>query len=250
MSIDGIVIFDSVSGLPLFSKVDKVDSTLFSGFLAAARKFFSQLSLGGLSSFSTEEKVVFLAVKTRVITAIITSGNLDNVKGYKIAYEISEKFENDYDLPKFSLTPDTDNFIGFTSNLDKILSKEDQFAEPAGKEHESEVSLESRLLVKTIYLYTVNKQGDVISIDSDVTPFLSSYPVLIIVNSIIKRIYILENDEDISNRLLFFASKAATKINNKQWKSEFQVRNVSDPLDCQRLIDQVKTLINECDVHE
>ncbi|MFW9997992.1 MAG: hypothetical protein ACFFD4_38475, partial [Candidatus Odinarchaeota archaeon] len=244
--------FDSISGLPLFSKVDdqKIDSTLFSGFMAAARNFFSQLSLGGLSSFTTENKNVFIAAKTRIITAVVTSEQTNYRTGYSIAYEISEMFENTYEIPQANLRMDQSQYQNFSQKLDKFLNNYHllrQIGEDTGIDYEDQTPVQSELLAKIIYLYTMNRQGELVSIVSQEKDDLLSYPLLIIVNTIIKRIYILENDEDIPNRLLFLASDAATKINNQRWKNEFLIRDVSDPLDCERLIDQVCTLMKECD---
>jgi hypothetical protein len=62
VDIEGIVIFDAVSGVPLFSRMKgTTDPSLFSSFIAAIGHFSKQLKFGGLSSFSTEEKVIYLA---------------------------------------------------------------------------------------------------------------------------------------------------------------------------------------------
>ncbi len=121
MQIEGVIIFDATSGLLLFSKIDEsVDSSMFSSFVWSIKEFFSELSLGGLSSFTTEEKTIFLASKLRIITAMITTGNLDYKKGYYTAFNISDTFESSYDIIDSGIA-DLSKYSGFSSKLDKIL---------------------------------------------------------------------------------------------------------------------------------
>ncbi|MFX0094038.1 MAG: hypothetical protein ACFFBD_20030 [Candidatus Hodarchaeota archaeon] len=151
MQIDGIIIFDSISGLPLFAHLDEsIDSTLFSGFLTAIRQFSSELSLGGLSSFTTEEKTIFLAARSRVVTAIIAPADLEFQKVYSLAYQIGEKFEDTYEIPE---SPDEEKFKGFSEKLNEIIKKEEvpfllQAAEFAKKEFGGEVSIRPTLKVR------------------------------------------------------------------------------------------------------
>ncbi|MFW9996761.1 MAG: hypothetical protein ACFFD4_32265 [Candidatus Odinarchaeota archaeon] len=253
MGIEGVIIFNSTSGVPLFSKVDKsINSTLFSAFMSAVRKFSSHLSLGGLSSFTTEEKTVFLAASSRVVTALITSGDLTHKNMYSIAYEICEEFEASYSV-KIGKIAKLSEYSGFIDKLDKILNNNSfsvQDSGLSGEVYKPDVPVLPKPEIKVIYLYTVNKDGDLVTLDSDNKVDLSSYPLLVIVNTIIKQIYVLENSEDISSRLMFFAGRAATKLNNDKWKSEFQIRDISDHYDCTRLIEQVSSLIKECDLNQ
>jgi hypothetical protein len=150
MQIDGIVIIDSVSGIPLFSKLDNIDSTLFSGFVTAIRNFSSELSLGGLSSFTTEEKNIFLAARMRVVTAIIAPTDLEFQKVYSLAYKIGESFEEMYEITE---SPDQEKFKDFSVRLDEILKEKEvpfllQAAEFAKKEFGGEVSIRPQLKVK------------------------------------------------------------------------------------------------------
>ena len=64
------------------------------------------------------------------------------------------------------------------------------------------------------------------------------------VNLITKQIYIMENDENVSNRILFFANKLATNLNQREFRSEFEIRNISEPWDIERLIDQFNNLLS------
>jgi hypothetical protein len=248
-----VIIFDSGSGLPLFSRVDEnIDSTLFSGFMSAIRRFSSHLSLGGLSSFTTEEKVVFLAATARIVTALITSGNSGFKNMYAVAYEVSEKFEVMYNN-KIGRVTKVGEYRDFNNKYDEILVNNSLLAQDAGLpsvEFKPEVPIRSKQETKVIYLYTVNQQGELVAIDYNNQADLSNYPLLVMVNTIIKQIYVLENGKDISSRLLFQVGRAATKLNNKRWKNEFQIRNIFDHFDCARLIEQVSTLIEECDINQ
>ncbi|NHI82815.1 MAG: hypothetical protein EAX81_00740 [Candidatus Thorarchaeota archaeon] len=99
--IEGVVIFDANSGIPLYSRLEKrIDPSLFTGFVSAARHFSNELSLGGLTSFTTEEKVIFLARKNKVITAIIKPQNPDHQSTVSLAYELAEQFESRFDVPR------------------------------------------------------------------------------------------------------------------------------------------------------
>ena len=229
MQIDGIIIFDSNSGVPLFSKLDEsIKGALFSAFITAVRKFFSLLSLGGLSSFTTEEKFIFLAATNKIVTAVITPLKQDSKEIYSLAYEICEKFEKKF------MTTDSQrlqDYSSFSDILDQLLQKNR--------------SILPRLQDKAVFLYTVNQDGELITLNFDNLTNLSSYPVLIIVNTLIKQIFILENQEDVPNRLLFLANRNISGLNRELWKSEFQIRGISDTIDCERLIEQATNLIRE-----
>jgi hypothetical protein len=164
MQIDGIVIIDAVSGVPLFSKLDTIDSTLFSGFVTAIRNFSSELCLGGLSSFTTEEKNIFLAARKRVVTAIIAPANIEFKKVYSLAYQIGEAFEEMYALTE---TPDQEKFKDFSEKLEEILKEKEvpfllQVVEFAKKEFGGEVSIRPELKLehgKTIVIDIVVDRG-------------------------------------------------------------------------------------------
>ena len=53
MDIEGVVIFEASSGIPLYSRMKgDTDPSLFSSFVAAIGHFSRELRFGGLSSFS------------------------------------------------------------------------------------------------------------------------------------------------------------------------------------------------------
>ena len=96
VDIDGIMIFDAVTGIPLFSRLkEKIDPSLFSSFISAIGHFSKQLKFGGLSSFSTEEKVIYLAPRENIITALIAPKKKEYQEAYSLASELGRQFEED-----------------------------------------------------------------------------------------------------------------------------------------------------------
>jgi hypothetical protein len=121
MDIEGVVIFDAKSGIPLFSKMDKeINTSLISSFITAAGHFSSELSLGGLSSFSTEEKVIFLAARGKTITALISPKTQEFQETYELACELGDEFENRYEIND---GPSAKEYLGFTPIVNEILKK-------------------------------------------------------------------------------------------------------------------------------
>ncbi|TFF96858.1 hypothetical protein EU546_00390, partial [Candidatus Thorarchaeota archaeon] len=85
MDIEGVVIFEASSGIPLYSRMKSdTDPSLFSSFVAAIGHFSKELKFGGLSSFTTEEKVIYLAPREKTITALIAPKK----KEYQEAYSL------------------------------------------------------------------------------------------------------------------------------------------------------------------
>jgi hypothetical protein len=94
MDIEGIIIFDAASGVPLFSRMKtKIDPSLFSSFVSAIGHFSRELKFGGLSSFTTEEKVIYLAPRDKIITALISPKKKEYDQAYSLANELGRKFE-------------------------------------------------------------------------------------------------------------------------------------------------------------
>ncbi|MFW9788076.1 MAG: hypothetical protein ACFFE2_07215 [Candidatus Thorarchaeota archaeon] len=94
MDIEGIIIFDSVAGVPLFSRMKtRTDPSLFSSFIAAIGHFSKELKFGGLSSFTTEEKVIYLAPRDKIITALIAPKKKEYQLAYSLANELGRQFE-------------------------------------------------------------------------------------------------------------------------------------------------------------
>jgi hypothetical protein len=121
MNVEGVVIFDSKSGVPLFSKLEKgIDPSLFSSFITAARHFSSELSLGGLSSFTTEEKVIFLAARGKTITALITPKSQEFQETYELACELGDQFENRFEVND---KPSSKEYMSFSPIVNEVLKK-------------------------------------------------------------------------------------------------------------------------------
>lgn len=99
LDIEGVVIFETKSGIPLYSKLkENIDPSLFSSFVAAVGHFSRELKLGGLSSFSTEEKVIFLAATEKTITALITPKRSEYQVAYQLAANLGTQFEDRYEF--------------------------------------------------------------------------------------------------------------------------------------------------------
>ncbi|MHA2294581.1 MAG: hypothetical protein ACXAEU_21355 [Candidatus Hodarchaeales archaeon] len=98
---------------------------------------------------------------------------------------------------------------------------------------------------KAVLFYTVNMQSEVSKVTADFLANPSRYPVLIMVNTVLKRIFVVKNNENVSNRLMFVASRAASKLNAQHWKNEFQKKDISDPLEGELLIEQASILIRD-----
>ncbi len=142
MDIEGVVIFDSESGVPLYSKMKgKTDPTLFSSFVSAIGHFSKQLKFGGLSSFTTEEKVIYLAPRDKTITALISPKKKEYQEAYALANELGRKFEEGRKSDNF------DEFEGFADEFlrriqNPFVSQVSSFVQD---KYGGEVSIEARL---------------------------------------------------------------------------------------------------------
>lgn len=121
MDIEGIVIFDSASGVPLFSRMKtKIEPSLFSSFISAVGHFTKELQFGGLSSFTTEEKVIYLAPRENIITALIAPKKKDYEIAYSLANELGRQFE---EIGGASSITHRDTHQEFTEIADQYLRK-------------------------------------------------------------------------------------------------------------------------------
>ncbi len=159
MNIEGVVIFEAKSGIPLFTKMKgKTDPMLFTSFITAARHFSSELSLGGLSSFATDEKVVFLAQGKKVVTALITSKSQEFQETLEFASELGQVFESRYEIPE---RPQPHAYLDFKPVVDEMLRKvRDPFlrrvARFAHQEYGGEVSTKAKLTKRNGSVGTVD----------------------------------------------------------------------------------------------
>ena len=97
-----------------------------------------------------------------------------------------------------------------------------------------------------IHLYKVTNNGDLVSFVFSNEDQLYNEDLFVAVNLVTKKLFIVENTEQgVSSRKLFLANKAASKLNQTELKSEFEIRNVSDPWDFERIIDMISKLIRK-----
>ncbi len=136
MDIEGVVIFDLKSGIPLFSRLGKgMDSSLFSSFVAAIGHFSRELKLGSLASFTTEEKMIFLSTQANTITALITPTRKEWQEANVLATELGKEFEDGFYIPGClqpeeysSFQPVAEDFLRrvknpFESNVARFIHK-------------------------------------------------------------------------------------------------------------------------------
>ncbi len=229
--IAGIYLFKADSGIPLYSqKTVNVQEDLFSAFLSALKQFFNSFSLGGLSSFASEDYIFYLASANNVLTAIIVDNKQKSDKFFNLAYKISIEFYNNFknivDTKSSVIAPKKEIFDPI---LDKIL---DQF---------DKTSTEHQELIK---LYKVLSNGELEQFSFFSERQLYELTIFVAVNFVTKQIFVIENyEENVSSRLLFMASKAVSNMNQREFKSEFSIRNVSDPWDMERVIQQISKLL-------
>jgi len=121
LDIEGIVIFDAASGIPLFSRMKtKIEPSLFSSFISAIGHFTKELEFGGLSSFTTEEKVIYLAPREKIITALIAPKKKEYQIAYSLANELGRQFE---EIGGGSTITQSDIYDEFTEVADQYLRK-------------------------------------------------------------------------------------------------------------------------------
>ncbi len=120
-AIDGVIVLDKKSGIPMFSNLKKdIDSSLFSAFVAAVGHFASELSIGGLTSFTTDDKTVFVASREKTITALIIPRSIEFQETYSLAHEIGDTFETRYSIPT---RPQEQSYNDFAMVVDDRLSR-------------------------------------------------------------------------------------------------------------------------------
>ncbi len=233
MPIKGVYIFKADSGITLFSK-KKVDvqEDLFSAFLSALKGFFSSFELGGLSSFSSETYIFYIATVNNVLTALIVDSKFKSDKYFNLAYDISVQFYNDYskfvDSKNAITVPGAENY---STKLDDLIAQFEQ--NDSGPQ-------------ELINLFRITSSGELESFEFINQDNLFREELFIAVNLVTKKIFIVENDQqNVSSRKIFFANKAASKLNQESYKSEFSIRNVSDSWDLERIIEMISRLIKK-----
>ncbi len=89
--------------------------------------------------------------------------------------------------------------------------------------------------------FTIDPEGKTREIDPRVE--LSVCSVLILVNTILKRIFLIRLKESIPHRLLFLASTAVSNINTNRFKNEFSIRDVQDPLEREMILNKIGIIL-------
>ncbi|OLS26888.1 MAG: hypothetical protein HeimC3_06450 [Candidatus Heimdallarchaeota archaeon LC_3] len=228
--IIAVFVFKSDSGTLLFSRKNtKFDEDLFSAFLSALKSFFSSFTLGGLSSFASDNYIVYLISIHNLLTSIIVDKQKKSEKYYLLGNEVSESFYDEYKSIVDSTAPliRTD-YINFDNNLDEIL-----------RNFNSKIDGKKDL----IKFYQIDNRGfgkqfGFISIDH-----LYTLPIFVVVNLITNEIFVLENDETISRKIVFNANKFASNVNQREYKSMLKIKNTSGPWDCERLINEFSDVL-------
>ena len=148
MDIEGVVIFEAASGIPLYSKMKgNTDPSLFSSFVSAIGHFSKEMRFGGLSSFTTDEKVIYLAPREKTITALISPKKKEYQEAFSLARELGRRFEDGRVVTSTPLTEDYDDFEEVADEFLKriknpFVSNVSSFVQGA---YGGEVSIEARL---------------------------------------------------------------------------------------------------------
>ena len=231
MDIKGMYIFNSESGVTLFSKrMLDVQEDLFTAFISAIRGFFKSLSLGGLSSFSTEYYTFYLANFKCVSATLIVDVKDKTDKYYNVSYDICKEFYSRYHLciesPTFLYVPDVDNF---SSCISEIIERNKKLVE---KRQE------------LIQLFKLSKSGELEEFEYINEQQLYDEELFIAINNITRKIYIVENAQyDIPGRLLYMANKEVKSLNQSNYRSECSINNVTDIWDLERIVGVIDNLL-------
>ncbi|WP_455142093.1 hypothetical protein [Candidatus Hodarchaeum mangrovi] len=88
--------------------------------------------------------------------------------------------------------------------------------------------------------YTINDVGDPLPLQPN--DEIMDNSVLIIANTILKRLLVIKLKENVSQRLMFIAGRSASNLNSNRFKNEFTIRNVLDPLEREMIIEKIGIL--------
>jgi len=244
--VEAIIIIDKKSGIPLFHRVhnEMLNSDLIASFIAAIRSFSTEIALGGLSTFTTDEKVVFLTAGTQVVCALIVSKIVPDV-GLHVTKIIEKRFESKYQ--NISSLPDVSAFTGFNEELDRIFHDLDQQL-PANSSYQ-DLSPSDPVLSpvppQLVSFFTFSEQGQLEPVLAMDQSQLSSYPLLVVVDLSDKSIFVLKDPEAVSNRLMFGATLAINQLKDTNMNYKFAVRDVFDPLEKNLVLDRAIKLIKQ-----
>ncbi|MFX0125619.1 MAG: hypothetical protein ACFFAE_18495 [Candidatus Hodarchaeota archaeon] len=87
---------------------------------------------------------------------------------------------------------------------------------------------------------TINSEGELITLKP--SDDLTTHPVLILINGVIKRILLIKLDDSTPQRLMFLAGRTASNINSNRFKNEFTIRDVSDPIEREMILEKIGTI--------
>ena len=228
--IIAIFIFKSDSGATLFSrKHTEFDTDLFSAFLSALKSFFNSLTLGGLSSFGSDNYIVYLISIHNLLTAIIVNKNKKSEKYYLLGNKISQSFYDEYkSIVDSSIPLVRTTKISFDQNLNEIL-----------KNFNSKIDSHKDL----IKFYQIDNIGLGRRFGFISTDHLFTLPIFVAVNLATNQICIIENEESLPRKVVFDANKFASNINQREYRSKFRIINTSGPWDCERLINEFSDVL-------
>jgi len=85
--------------------------------------------------------------------------------------------------------------------------------------------------------YTIKDEGELVELES--YKDFSSHQVLILVNSILKKILVIKLKDNIPQRLFFLAGRSASNLNSNRFKNEYNIRNVLDPLEREMILEKI-----------
>ncbi|MHA1941796.1 MAG: hypothetical protein ACXACP_09815 [Candidatus Hodarchaeales archaeon] len=85
--------------------------------------------------------------------------------------------------------------------------------------------------------FTVSSEGELITVEP--TADIHALQVLILVNTILKRIFLIKLKNDMPQRLLFLAGTSASNINTNRFKNTFTIRDVSDPMERDMILENI-----------
>ena len=70
--------------------------------------------------------------------------------------------------------------------------------------------------------------------------------ILVVVNTIIKKIFIIKVREATPAHWLIETANAASDLNSKRWNNKFQIYTISNREQIQQLLDQIYSLTFHC----
>lgn len=226
-----VYIFKALTGATLYSKkILILHDDLFAAFISAIRTFFSNFLLGGLTLFSSDKYIIYFASKNDLLTTVIVESKNKSIKYFSLANTISEMFYRDYKSIVEDHTPLIPTHkIKFDEKLLEIMD-----AYNAALDIPKEILKFYQLDDKSN-----GKEFSFISVDH-----LYSIPLFLVLNLVTNQIFILENDSALPSKTVFHANNFAVNLNQREYKSQFHIRNVSGPWDCERLISEFRDIIH------